>query len=197
MDFKKEFEILDLNVAQKGLVQLKENWKWYLTLGIGLVILGTLALIFSVFTTLFSVIYLGLFLIIVGIFEGFKSFSINKWSSFFLHLFLAVLYTVAGIFIVFNPLANALSLTILLAIFFVVTGILKLIFSFSSKILHKGWLAFNGLLSIALGILIWAQWPYSGLWVIGTFVAIDTLMTGWTWIMLALKAKDLKINNPV
>jgi uncharacterized membrane protein HdeD (DUF308 family) len=37
-----------------------------------------------------------------------------------------------------------------------------------------------------MGFLLLAQWPASGLWVIGLFVGIDLIFRGWTWIRLAL-----------
>lgn len=169
-----------------GSQQLRENKNWYLFLGASLVVFGTLAVIFALTSTLVSVIYLGILLVILGLFEGIKSFKINRWSNFFLHLFLSILYIVGGIFIMLNPAINALTLTLLLAIFFVISGILKTIFALTQQITHKGWLLLNGLLTLLLGILIWAEWPYSGLWVIGTLVGIDAIITGWTWIMLAL-----------
>lgn len=171
--------------------QLKENSGWYLALGIGLVILGTLATFYAWTTTLFSVVYLGFLLIILGIFEGTQSLKISEWSNSFLHLFLGVLYTIAGLYMVWDPGINALSLTLLLSIFFVVSGILKIIFAIINEIPHKFWLALNGILTLILGIIIWQQWPISGLWAIGLLVGIDILFTGWALIMLSLAAKNL------
>ena len=188
---------LDRNVDELAIKQLQKNSSWFLVLGISLVILGTLAIIFSFYSTIFSIVYLGTFLGIIGIFEIIQSFKLSRWSSFFLHLFLGVLYIVGGIFIVYNPLVNALTLTLLLAIFFVISGILKIIFSFAQKTPHKGWLALNGILTLILGALIWAQWPFSGLWVIGTLVGIDTLFTGWTWIMLSIAAKNFTAKHNI
>jgi uncharacterized membrane protein HdeD (DUF308 family) len=171
--------------------QLKDNWGWYFGLGIGLIVLGFLAIIFSWASTIFSVIYLGFFLITIGMFEGVQSFKMSLWSSFFLHLFLSILFIVGGFFTVVHPAANAITLTLLLAIFFVVSGILKIVFALSMYILHRGWLILNGALTLFLGILIWQQWPASGFWVIGLFVGIDAIFTGWTWVMLSLTAKNL------
>lgn len=186
------FNNLDTNLHGAGLKQLKENANWYLLLGIALIVLGGFALAFSVYTTIFSVIYLGIFMIIVGFFQAVKSFKISKWGSFLLHLLLGALYVAAGFFITFNPLVNAVSLTLLLAVFFLISGILKIFFSFMPNTLHRFWVAISGILSIALAVLIWAQWPISGLWVIGTFVAIDTIFTGLTWVMLALNANKIQ-----
>jgi uncharacterized membrane protein HdeD (DUF308 family) len=58
---------------------------------------------------------------------------------------------------------------------------------------HKGWILISGAITLLLGILIWAQWPYSGLWVIGTFIGIDMILTGITWVQLSLIAKNLDV----
>ncbi|MDR3646249.1 MAG: HdeD family acid-resistance protein [Candidatus Babeliales bacterium] len=180
---------------REALNQLKENRGWYLALGIGLVALGILAVLFSIISTELMVIYLGAVLFVFGVFEVVKALKLSHWSNFFLHLFLGILYIVASIFIVIHPLANALSLTLLLAVFFVVAGIARIVFSFTNHVRNRGWLLLNGLVTLLLGILIWVQWPYSGLWVIGTIVGIDAIFTGWTWIILAIEAKNIKIEN--
>jgi len=174
--------------------QFKANSSWYLLLGIGSVILGTLALIYSFKSTLISVLFIGILLVVMGIFEIVQSFKLSKWGSFFLHLFLGVLYVIGGFFIFSNPALNAFTLTLILAIFFIVSGILRMFFALVQHIPHKGWLFLNGLVTLILGLLIWNQWPVSGLWVIGTLMGIDAIFTGWTLIMLSLQSKKIKLN---
>lgn len=171
--------------------QLKENRSWFLALGIGLVLFGTLATVFAFASTLFSVIYLGGLLLVGAIFEAIKAFKVNLWHNFFLHLFLAIIYAIAGILIIYNPIGNAITLTLLLAIVLMIVGAARLFFSVAKDTPHRGWLALNGLLTIALGALIFYQWPVSGLWVIGMMVGIDMIFTGWTWIMLAAAVKRI------
>jgi uncharacterized membrane protein HdeD (DUF308 family) len=180
---------------QKALKQLKENSSWYLGLGILSVIVGTLALIYSFVTTIFSVIYIGALLLTMGIIEFAHSFKLTHWNNFFLHIFLGIIFATGGIFIILYPTLNAITLTLALAIFLVVAGLFRIFFSISSKIPHKGWLLLNGLLNIILGVLIWAQWPSSGLWVIGMLVAIDAIFTGWTWIILSVEANRISIGT--
>jgi uncharacterized membrane protein HdeD (DUF308 family) len=183
------------STESSALRQLQENWQWYLILGIGLVVTGILAILFCVKSTLVSVIYIGFLLLMLAFFEAAQSFRVTKWSSFFLHAALAVLYGIGGALIVYNPAANALSLTLLLALFLVVSGIMKIIVGFLGTTPHKGSLIINGILTLILGILIWSQWPVSGLWVLGTLVGIDAIVTGCTWIALSLHAKKLTTNH--
>lgn len=172
--------------------QLQENSTWYLISGIGLVILGALAIIFSATSTMFSMMYLGFFFIVLGLFEGVQSFKLSKWSSFFLHLALGILYVLAGISIIYYPVASALNLTLFLAIFFVVSGAMRVIFALSQHVPNRTWLLINGICTVILGLIIWQQWPVSGLWAIGLLVGVDAIFTGWTWIMLSTFAKKLK-----
>jgi uncharacterized membrane protein HdeD (DUF308 family) len=55
----------------------------------------------------------------------------------------------------------------------------------------RGWLLLSGVASLLLGIMIWAEWPVSGVWVIGLFVGIDLLFYGWWLVSLALAARHL------
>ena len=121
--------------------QLRENWGWYFALGIGLIILGTLALIYSFTSTIFYVEYLGFLLIALGVIEAIQAFKLNFGSTFFLHVFLSLLYICGGIFFVMYPLLNALTLTLALAFFFIISGIAK-IFLRIQKMYHikVGWL---------------------------------------------------------
>jgi uncharacterized membrane protein HdeD (DUF308 family) len=180
------------NASATSLKQLHANWGWYLALGIGLIILGSLALIYSFTSTLFAVEYIGFMLTIAGVIEAIQAFKLNKWDAFFLHIFLAVLYIASGLFIIFYPMLNAVTLTLALAFFFIASGIAKIYFAYTKRIPHKNWLLFNGVLTIILGGLIWWHWPISSFWILGTLLGIDTIVAGWTVIMLALMAKDVK-----
>lgn len=180
---------------QTSIAQLQKSWYWYLLLGIGLVVLGTLAIIFSYTATIFSVLALAGFLLIIGIVELVQAFKMRFWKKFFLHLILAILYLLAGGFILANPTLNAITLTLLLAFFFAVSGLAKIIFALAYNLPHQGWIILSGMISLLLGILIWQQWPVSGLWAIGLFVGIDVLFTGWSWIVLALAVKSIKTSS--
>lgn len=182
--------MFDMEQHPLSMKQLQDNWGWYLVLGIAMTVIGMLAIAYSWVATIFSVLYLGSILVALGILEFIKAFKLNLWSNFFLHIFLGVLFVVGGIYLVVYPAINAITLTLLLSIFFIVSGFLKIIFAIATKALpHRVWLLINGIITTILGIMIWSQWPVSGLWVIGLLVGIDMLFTGWTWIMLSLLAK--------
>jgi uncharacterized membrane protein HdeD (DUF308 family) len=180
----------ELDAATKK--HLQHNAPWFLTLGISLVLLGTLALCFSFFTTLISIFYLGIMLVVLGIFEAVQSVNVRYWSKFFLHVLLSVLYLVGGVMIIMHPLISEVNITLFLCFFFIVTGIFKIIFALTHHMVNKGWNILDGIVSLLLGILILQELPEAGLWVIGMFVGINMLLTGWTWIMLSYAVKRIK-----
>ncbi|CCB86650.1 MULTISPECIES: HdeD family acid-resistance protein [Parachlamydia] len=169
--------------------QIRRNWTGFLAIGILLIIIGSAAIGFSVFTTLFSIFILGAFLASAGILQIIQSFWARKWSGLFLSAALGILYLVTGVICFARPTSSAIALTLLIAAFCLISGLVKMFNAIVLRFSQWGWVFFNGLITFILGILILSDWPVSGLWVIGLFVGIDILLLGWTWVLLALSAK--------
>ena len=168
------------------LATLRKNWGWLLVLGIILVGLGIIALLDSVLVTSVSMLFFGWILIIAGIVEAVQSFRHRRSGHLFLHVLNAALSIIVGIMLLLNPLMGALVLTLLLAIYFTVAGIFRIVAAFSMRTPGWGWVLFNGIVTLILGILVWAHWPSTGLWVIGLFIGIDLIVVGWSQIMTAI-----------
>ena len=171
----------------------KKNWGWFFALGVLLVILGILAAGASVFTTFLSVVLLGALLLIGGIAKIVYSIWLRRWTGFIPNLLVGILYAVVGGYTLMQPAASAVAITLLMAILFLIGGIFKAISSVTLRFENWGWVLFSGLISIALGAMILAEWPESGLWVLGLFVGIDLIFAGWTWIFLSLGARNLQL----
>jgi uncharacterized membrane protein HdeD (DUF308 family) len=126
-----------------------------------------------------------------GILQAIHAFACKKWSGFFIDLLTGLLYIVVGFMCVANPGATAVALTLLIAMFLMFGGIFRIVIALIMRHQHWGWLLLHGAINLLLGILIWRQWPLSGLWVIGLFVGIDMIINGWSLVMLGLTAKNL------
>ena len=170
--------------------QLQQNWGWFVGLGICLIILGILSVWYAYTATLISVLYLGYLLMLIGILEGIQAFKFKHWSNIFLHIFLSVLYLVGGGFTIFYPVPSAVNITLLIAMFLIISGIVKIVFSVTHTIAARGWLFIQGILACTLGALLWHQWPLSGLWALGVMLGINMLVSGWTLVTLGIAAKD-------
>jgi uncharacterized membrane protein HdeD (DUF308 family) len=73
-----------------------------------------------------------------------------------------------------------------MAAFFMIGGLFELVGAPLAHLPAWGWNMFDGAISFVLGLLILAQWPVSGLWVVGLFVGIRIIFFGIAWIALAL-----------
>ena len=177
-------------LAQTDLESASKNWGWVLVSGIAFVVLGVVALAFSVMTTLASVFVLGWILAFAGIFEAVHAFKMPRWSGVLLELLAAILYVVVGVLMIVRPGAGALSLTLLIGAFFLVGGIFRIVAAAAMRPPHWGWLLMSGIVTLLLGLLIVADWPASGYWVIGMFLGIDLIFSGTSLIMFAFGLRN-------
>ena len=177
------------------LESVRRNWQWFLFFGILLIILGMLAIGSSVAATLFSVVFLGSLLVIGGVTQVIHAIWTREWTGFFLSIVLGLFYVVAGLLFIFRPEASAVSLTLFIGAFCLIGGLFRLISAAVIRFNQWGWVFFNGIVTFLLGLLILADWPVSGLWVIGLFLGIDLIMIGcgWTLMALAVRAHNKQI----
>jgi uncharacterized membrane protein HdeD (DUF308 family) len=159
-------------------------------MGIALMILGVVAIGFSLIATLATVLVFGLLLLLGGLFQVVTACWGRSWRGFFLHLLAGVLYLVVGVFMIDNPVETALGLTLLVAAGLLVGGIVRTVLSLVERFDGWGWALLNGIVSLILGIAIWRQWPLSGLRFIGLFVGIEMLFSGLSWVMLGLTVRS-------
>jgi uncharacterized membrane protein HdeD (DUF308 family) len=182
---------VDEKASLLGVDVLRRNWGWFVALGIVQILLGMIALGASVFATLVTVVLFGWLLLSGGVLSAVHAFWQKHWSGFFIDLAMGILYAVVGFMVVGNPVATAETLTLLIALFLFMGGIFRIIAALTGRFPHSFWVLLNGVVTLALGIMIWQQWPLSGLWVIGLFIGIDLIFYGWSLLMVGLSAKGL------
>ena len=174
-------------VAAQSTMQaaISENKGWFYFLGILLIILGVAAIAFPFVTTIAAKIFLGWLFLIGGILQIVHAFSTRAWSEFFLDLLIGVLYVVAGGWLAFFPLTGILTLTLLLALMFIVEGMLEAGIAFRIRP-HAGWvwMLLSGIVAIAVGVLLIAKLPSSAAWAIGLLVGINLIMSGFAYLFL-------------
>ncbi|MCL9685802.1 HdeD family acid-resistance protein [Legionella maioricensis] len=172
------------------IVDLNRNWGWILGLGILFVILGCIGLGMVVGLTLVSMIFFAALLIVAGLTHLVDVFKHREWKGIIWQSLIAVLYIVAGGVVFYDPFLASTLITALLAGLLIVIGLTRIIMAFALKD-SKGWLwlLLAGITAMILGVLILMQWPISGLWVIGLFIAIEMIVTGWTYIFIAFALK--------
>jgi len=166
--------------------EMIHNWGWFLAFGIVLLVLGIAAIVRSVTATVVSMVFFGWVLAFAGAVQFVDAFLVGNWAGFFLHLLMAILFAITGLLMLIKPVISAEAVTFLMSMFFLIAGVSQLVTSLWTHLPGWGWQALNGIVSLVMGGIILAEWPISGLWVIGLFVGIDLMVYGWTWITLAL-----------
>jgi uncharacterized membrane protein HdeD (DUF308 family) len=155
-------------------------------LGIAMVILGIAAIAFPIFSTLVAALLVGWVFLISGIFFLVGVFSIHGTGPFFGALLLSLLSIAGGVFLLFNPLAGAIALTLIVGILFMIQGAFEVFFAFETRP-HSGWVGMliSGIASVVMAILIAAGWPAVSVIVLGILLGVNLLTTGFAYIFVS------------
>jgi len=180
------------NIVQEISGAVTKNRKRLMGFGILSLVFGIVGTFMSVTMTMTSMIFFGILIVIGGLVFLVEAFSAPQWKGKLMNLLIALLYIVAGAIMIVNPAGSAVWFTLFIAAFLIVVGVARIIVGFQIKdeISEWGWMVFGGVLSIILGILIYMQWPVSGLWVIGLFISIELMVQGVNAIALSRVIKQ-------
>jgi len=160
------------------------------SLALLLTICGMAALALPIVTSWSVVLVIAWFIIASGVIQLVHVVQSRGTGNNLWKVVVAVLYLVVGIYLLFHPLLGAAALTLMLAAFFVVEGATDLVTYFRvRKAPGAGWIFFDGIVTLILGVLVWRHWPSSSLWVIGALVGISLISTGVTRLMIGLAAR--------
>jgi uncharacterized membrane protein HdeD (DUF308 family) len=178
-------------MTQEGLIgAISEHARHAVICGTVMVIAGVLAIMAPFVTGLSLMVVLGALLLVAGVAECFLAFKAGAFGRGLLIFIVGALTVVAGIWTLQEPLAALATVTLLLAAYFVVAGVVELFAAFSgAPAAGRGWLIFGAIVSIVLGLLLWRQFPLSGVWAVGTLVGIRLLLSGWSLIGIGSAAR--------
>lgn len=178
-------------VIQEDLKGIHDSWFCFVLLGGALILLGMAAMSYAVIATITTALFFGCFLAVAGVCYIVGAFFTRGWGGFFLSLLGGVLYLAAGVIMIDRPLEAAILYTLLMAVFFFADGLFRIVAAIAGRFRDWGWVLFSGVVTLLLGVLIWREWPFSGLWVIGLFLGINMIMNGAAYIALGLNARRI------
>ena len=160
---------------------------WGIFFSILLIVLGVLAIALPLIAAIAVTTVVAWLMIFGGLTHLSVAFSSRGAGSFFWELLVSIAYIFAGGYMAFHPLIGVATLTLLLTSFFLVEGVLEIAAFFQVRG-HggAGLMLLDGIITIALAGMIWAQWPSSAAWAIGIIVGISMLVSGWKWLMISL-----------
>ncbi len=173
------------NDAAPGVGLGASGGSWQLVWGVLLIAVGVLAVIMPGIAALATALVFAWILIFGGGFEIAYAFQTRSRDGFGWKLASGVLTLVLGIAILAVPLAGVASLALLVGAFLFAGGVARTMLAFRLKP-QRGWvwILVDGLLSIAVAILIAIGWPQSSLAFIGVLTGFSLIATGVWRIVL-------------
>jgi uncharacterized membrane protein HdeD (DUF308 family) len=180
------------NVQRAAGAALREHWVLFLVEGVVLLVLGATAVALPPIATLAVTILFGWLFLVSGVVGLFTSFWMRHAPGFWWSLLSAVLGIVVGAMLLGSPLTGAFSLTLVLISFFLIEGVVSIMFALDHKRELSGqwgWMLMSGVIDLALAVMIFAGLPSTAAWAVGVLVGINMIFGGTALIAMALHAR--------
>jgi uncharacterized membrane protein HdeD (DUF308 family) len=183
----------DMTIGQIG----RDLGIWLWITGVASIFLGGVALVFPFAATLASELIFGAVLVVLGVLQIVGPLASRPAGGVIWSLLVGAVTMLTGAVLLLYPLQGILTLTIVLAAFFIAGGVFKLIWSWSLRPgkpgkfgLHPvggwGWITASGVMSLVLGGLLLFGLPATANWAIGLFLGLDLVFMGAIEIAFAL-----------
>jgi uncharacterized membrane protein HdeD (DUF308 family) len=129
-------------------------------------------------------------LVLSGVLLFFGSFSISGTGPFFGSLLLSLLSIPAGVFLLTNPAAGAVALTLLICAIFVFQGASEIVLAIEMRS-SSGWVSMliSGIASILAAMIIATGWPAISAIGLGILFGVNFISTGIAYLMIARATK--------
>jgi uncharacterized membrane protein HdeD (DUF308 family) len=181
------------DIESKIATAMHEHWRLYLAEGAGLLILGLIAVAVPALATLAVTILFGWLFMVSGIIGLFTTFWMRGVPGFWWSLASAILAILAAIWLLAQPIAGPLTLTVVLIAFFLIEGIASVMFAIDHRRELSGqwgWMLLSGLVDLVLSVLIAVGLPSTAVWALGLLVGINMVFGGMALIAMALHARN-------
>ena len=191
----------DIEQIQTAMVtSLHEHWRLFLVEGIILVILGFAAIVIPPIATLAVELLFGWLFLISGIAGAITTFLMRQAPGFWWSLASAILAIAVGVVMLLWPLSGVVTLTLLLITFFIIEGVVSIMFALEHKRELSGrwgWMLASGIIDLILAVVIIAGLPGTAAWALGLLVGINLVIGGTALIGMALHAREVDPRSAV
>jgi uncharacterized membrane protein HdeD (DUF308 family) len=163
---------------------------WSIVLSVLMIAAGVLAIFSPAIAGVAVTVFFGWLLIFSGILH--LAYAWQPGRAVVSEILLGILYGGIGFYLLARPVAGLESLTLALAFYLVLEGVLELVLSFQLRPLPgSGWLLFDGIVTLVLAAMIGSAWPISSVWAIGTLVGVSMFLSGITRLMLSVAVRRI------
>jgi uncharacterized membrane protein HdeD (DUF308 family) len=157
---------------------IKKASRWVIIWSIVTFACGILAIILPLTFSFGIALIIGCLVLVAAIAHLFFAFETRSVDGFLWQILVSMLYGMAAVFLLVNPLLSVLSLTLILAIFLFLEGILELALYFClRRFRHSVWVLIDAIGTLILGLLMIRQWPPATPEVIGALIGISLMLS--------------------
>jgi uncharacterized membrane protein HdeD (DUF308 family) len=171
---------------------IRRHWVLFLIEGLVLIVFGAIAIIVPGAAALAVTVLLGWLFLLSGILGLVTTIWMRQLPGFWWSLLSALLAIATGAALLWWPFGGVLSLTLGLAIFFLIEGAVSIMYALDHRREFSGrwgWMLASGIVDIVLALLILVGFPGTAAWAIGLLVGINMLMGGVALVAMALHAR--------
>jgi uncharacterized membrane protein HdeD (DUF308 family) len=152
---------------------------FYLAQGVLMIVLGLVALVYPLVTSIALVVTLGWLLIVHGLLQAVGVIGAKDVPYFWLQLLSAVLAGVVGLLLLSQPVEGVLVLSLLLIVFLTSSGMARVVFALTIRPLPSwGWLLLSGIAGILMGFVLWSMLPGVADWLVGVLLGTHFIVEG-------------------
>lgn len=176
-------------LRQRILIPASRHWGLLLAWGVLALVFGTIGFFQPLAYSVGVAVFFGAVLLVSGGAGFVTAWRIAGWKGKTTSALMAVFSVVAGGILLVKPVIGAESLTLVAAAYLLAMGASKVWLGFTHRE-AQGWglVVFSGAISLLLGLMLWIDWPGSGLWALGLFLSIELIFDGWAAIVFAFEA---------
>jgi len=163
---------------------------WSIVLSVLMIVAGVLAICVPVVAGVAITALVGWILIFSGLLHLGFAWRAGRAAGVVWEILLGIVYGAIGFYLLANPAAGLASLTLAIAFYLLIEGMLEFVLSFQLRPAPgSGWLLVDGIVTLLLAVMIWSTWPSSAAWVVGTLIGISMLFSGITRLMLSFAVR--------
>lgn len=139
-----------------------------------------------------TILVLGSMLVFVAIIGLIRSFSLRAINYGLWGFVISAMALIAGIVTLMHPMLGLETVTLWLGAYFFIAGVAAVALSLKLRNYSGwGWMTFNGVVTLLLAVMIFGSWPHSSLWLLGTLIGVDILLTGFASLSLGFALRRL------
>jgi uncharacterized membrane protein HdeD (DUF308 family) len=163
---------------------------WSIFVSIVMVVAGLLAIALPLEAGIAVNLFVAWMLIFAAVAHFVFAWYTRRTGSVLLKVLLGVLYLAVAIYLLDHPARGLATLTLALAFYLLIEGVAEVALYFQHRDANgASWFLLNGIITLVLGGMIWAMWPSSAEWVLGTLVGISIFFSGVSRLMISLAAR--------